>query len=257
MIATAYHDPLVHLWIGDAADLWFGPETPDPQPVGLVVLDPPYDDEAACATAATIGSYARSRRWPLLVFTDPRHHGRAIVAHGPPDWVFTWDTMNSWQTGPRRPLTQTKHALFYGVFHATTRDAGAQWLPRQNRRQNPSTVRRVDGPKSLPDIWRESLRWLHNSTTAPAGQGVGSARFTTEARTNARRHSKPEGWMRYLIATCSPGGTVIDPFAGSGTTLVAARALDRPSVGVELNPETAAYAAARLAAEAASDADAV
>ena len=41
--------------------------------------------------------------------------------------------------------------------------------------------------------------------------------------------------------------TVLDPFLGSGTTAVVARSLGRHAVGIELNPEYAALAKARLA----------
>jgi len=42
---------------------------------------------------------------------------------------------------------------------------------------------------------------------------------------------------RMILAGCPEGGTVLDPFAGSGTTLLAARALGRRSIGVELSEE--------------------
>lgn len=38
-----------------------------------------------------------------------------------------------------------------------------------------------------------------------------------------------------LLATCPEGGTVLDPFCGTGTTLVAARNLDRKSVGIDIS----------------------
>ena len=41
--------------------------------------------------------------------------------------------------------------------------------------------------------------------------------------------------------------TVLDPFLGSETTAVVARSLGRHAVGIELNPEYAALAKARLA----------
>jgi len=40
---------------------------------------------------------------------------------------------------------------------------------------------------------------------------------------------------------------VLDPFTGSGSTLVAARALGRPYLGVELDPKYHAIASHRLA----------
>lgn len=38
-----------------------------------------------------------------------------------------------------------------------------------------------------------------------------------------------------LLATCPEGGTVLDPFCGTGTTLIAARNLGRKSVGIDIS----------------------
>jgi len=40
--------------------------------------------------------------------------------------------------------------------------------------------------------------------------------------------------------------TVLDPFAGAGTTLLVAERLGRDSIGIELNPEYAAMAERRI-----------
>ncbi len=53
---------------------------------------------------------------------------------------------------------------------------------------------------------------------------------------------------RIIRCCCRPGEVVLDPFAGSGTTLVVARKLGRRCVGVELSAEYAAQGQARLEA---------
>lgn len=50
-----------------------------------------------------------------------------------------------------------------------------------------------------------------------------------------------------ILAGCPEGGTVLDPFAGSGTTLAVALSLGRQSIGIELNPEYAKLIHKRLA----------
>ena len=51
---------------------------------------------------------------------------------------------------------------------------------------------------------------------------------------------KPLKLMEKLIELCvpdDPDAIVLDPFAGSGTTLVAAKKLGRTFIGIEINPE--------------------
>lgn len=59
---------------------------------------------------------------------------------------------------------------------------------------------------------------------------------------------KPVDVMRSLVRICPTGGTILDPFAGSGTTGVAALIEGRRFVGIELTEHYATVAAERLAA---------
>jgi DNA modification methylase len=58
---------------------------------------------------------------------------------------------------------------------------------------------------------------------------------------------KPLPVLLPLVETFSaPGGLVLDPFAGSGSSLVAAKTLGRDWLGIELDPGYHAAATARL-----------
>ena len=57
----------------------------------------------------------------------------------------------------------------------------------------------------------------------------------------------PEQVLERIIIACSnPGETVLDPFGGSGTTLIVAKKLDRRFIGFELSTDYAKRVQTRL-----------
>lgn len=60
---------------------------------------------------------------------------------------------------------------------------------------------------------------------------------------------------RFILALTNPGDTVLDPFAGSGTSGIVAQSLERNAILIELNPEYAAMAERRIRGDAPMFAD--
>ena len=60
----------------------------------------------------------------------------------------------------------------------------------------------------------------------------------------------PEDLCRIpILATCPPGGVVLDPFCGTGTTMKVARDLGRQSIGIDISAEYIEMAKRRCRAE--------
>jgi DNA modification methylase len=79
-----------------------------------------------------------------------------------------------------------------------------------------------------------------------SGVILGHTQVSWESKGKAHPHQKPQSLMGYLLTKCPPG-TVADPFAGSGSTLVAAKQLGRNAIGVELEERYCEVIAKRLA----------
>lgn len=96
----------------------------------------------------------------------------------------------------------------------------------------------------------------------PRADSGSAARFFYSAKADqAERHAgchdlekgnthptvKPVDLMRWLVRLITPpGGTVLDPFMGSGSTLIAADAEQFNAIGVEMNPDYVEIARRRL-----------
>ncbi len=99
-----------------------------------------------------------------------------------------------------------------------------------------------DSHPNYDNVGNGNERWPNG------GRNVRSVwEIATQPYAEAHFATFPQELPRRCIAAGSPaGGTVLDPFMGSGTTALVARNLGRQSVGIELNPDYCDLAAKRL-----------
>lgn len=109
--------------------------------------------------------------------------------------------------------------------------------------------RRADARGRLPDN-----TWILRPQDVPDGFDPGDDTWyfarvcgTFKERTGWHGCQMPEQLLGRIIRTCSePGQTVLDPFAGSGSTLVVAKKLGRRPLGFEISEDYASRIAERL-----------
>lgn len=106
--------------------------------------------------------------------------------------------------------------------------------------------RRDTSPVFVVGDWpRRSAAWSSlYATVAPSVVSYAAARYRKDKGTG-HPHTKPLDVMERLIEACPPG-VIADTFAGSGSTLVAARNLGRKAIGVELDERYCETVARRL-----------
>lgn len=95
----------------------------------------------------------------------------------------------------------------------------------------------------------ESIAYMHRADVRPKWNGGGRAgNFVTplpppEGHPTAKPLGMVAEWVRWFS---NPGDTILDPFAGSGTTLRAAKDEGRKAIGIELDERYCEVIARRL-----------
>ncbi len=213
-----YTDDSVQLFMGDCreVDAWL---TAD-----VLVTDPPYGIAYRRGTRAA--DRGRSGHAGIAGDTDTSARDAALGRWGPERPALVFGSMRAaFPAGWRKALVFGKPTVGCGLFGQ--RDPWfSNWEP---------VFVLGNWPDQTPS--RSSIvatRWASAS---------GYRGYVTVA---GHAHAKPLDVMEELIAACPPG-VVADPFAGSGSTLIAARNLGRRAVGVELDEAACEVIARRLA----------
>lgn len=226
-----YEDGTVTIWHGDCREILPPTEYP-----ARIITDPPYGTGAyetdtppdldlladwvtGCPTVAVFGYPELLAYWCVVM----RKH--------PSEWVTWWPT-NKPSARTRLLPRESEHIAIFGEV------VGAGLLTRP--RSDDAMTRQIAAARGndvnacrLGDVWRDP------------SPGAG---FNGHLRLHP--NEKPLSVMHKLVVLCSdPGDVIFDPYAGSGTTLMAAKANGRRAIGVELEERFCEIAANRCAQE--------
>lgn len=112
----------------------------------------------------------------------------------------------------------------------------------------PDGLPQISGDR--PGMGWESIVFLHREDLRPAWSGGGRTSVWMNHKDRGKHHpaAKPQRMLRDWVTLFSePGDIVLDPFAGSASTAVAAKAEGRRSLSIELDPQWITRARDRLA----------
>ena len=215
-----------------------------PDTAGLILADPPYSSggitSAARTNQTTTSKYLRtgSSRESLPPFEGDNRDQRSYLA-----WSVLW-------------MTEARRILMPGCAICVFTD----W------RQLPTTT---DAIQAAGFIWRGIATWDKGQGGRPyRGFATGHSEFIvwgtkgpnglttylpgviSRANThNERDHhqtTKPVSLLAELIKLAPPRSTIIDPFTGSGSALIAADRAGADALGIEITSAYAARATKRL-----------
>ena len=219
--------------------------------IDLVVTSPPYDD------LRTYGGHEwdfYGVAWNLARLLKP---GGVIV------WVVGDATKDGSETGTS--MRQALHFQTLGLnLHDTMIYRKANYMPLTHNRYeqaweymfilskgkprafNPKTTK-IQYPRERTLVMRNGDNRDKISKQKSGDQRIVENVFTYKCGgghidSDGLAHKHPAPFpeslaMDHVASWSNPGDIVLDPFAGSGTTLKAAKELNRRYVGIEVNPE--------------------
>jgi len=209
------------------------------------MIKPYYQDEHATIYHGDMTQIMPELQYDLIV-TDPPYgieaHKRAqpgAVQYRP----IIGDSDTAAAAALLDMLNPSKHAVIFGANNFP------ELLPHKGRwlcwdKRLTKAADRMMGA-SFELAWTskktgfgQMIRCLHGGVVNANGHGL----------TRVHPTEKPVPMLREVMEKCPPG-TVLDPFAGSGTTLRAAKDLNRKSIGIEIDEKYCEIAANRLAQE--------
>lgn len=213
-----YQDEWVTLYHGDCLEItkWLNAD--------VLVTDPPYGMEYVDRQGTTIAGDNS---------LDARDNALDIWANKPALVFGTWKVL--------RP-SKTKQVLIWDKWGGGG-TVGQDTSPWAYSHEEIYVL--GDWPKQIP-----GGRAREGGTPSKISGVLRVANYNTQSADRPKHPTpKPVGLMETLIERC-PEGMIADPFAGSGSTLLAARNLGRKAIGIELEEKYCELIAKRLSQQA-------
>lgn len=214
-MSVYYQDELITLYHGDCREhtQWLDAD--------VLVTDPPY----GVKWTAGVTSYRR---------TTPRVNAKTAPIAGDGDTSVRDEVLDSWGDKP---------SIVFGSWRSPRPARVDHRLIWHKKGQAP-------GPTNSAFMSQDEEIYVAGSGFRKSSPPLRSVIATTEARSIevvkiGHPTPKPVGLMETLIDRCPPG-VLADPFAGSGSTLVAARNLGRKCIGIEYEEKYCEVIAKRL-----------
>ena len=216
------------------------------EPVSVLVTDPPYQGLAGNLIAGFAGGSAVAKRRTSTPTVGEAGRSLGFIRHE--EWLpLACDLVvgglafcsyhDVAEVRMALPLTAKPKALI--VWHKPNSMPVARNVPRF-RVEFAWAFQTAD---PCPLAWRE-LDTLYSIPSPNAGCVSSGERYTNPDGRATHPAQKPITLMQELLAL--GGDLVLDPFAGTGTTLHAAKNLGRKAIGIEIEERYCEIAARRL-----------
>jgi DNA modification methylase len=107
----------------------------------------------------------------------------------------------------------------------------ADWLPAKGR------WLWWDKCQTMPSYGDGELAWSSLNATTPKKYTLANNKLFAQRVKRFHPTQKPVALMQWCLGFLPDARTILDPFMGSGTTLVACQRLGRQGIGIEIDPE--------------------